>query len=47
MSFYSGNVIGTVCVQVGDSIGSLLPRGFFIELQSRYGNKFFVRDEVS
>ncbi len=29
---------------VGDDVYSLLPRGFWIELQSRYGNQFFVRD---
>lgn len=30
----------------GRSVEQLLSRSFFIELQSRYGNKFFVRDEV-
>ena len=30
---------------VGDSIYPLLSRGFWIELQSRYGNQFFVRDQ--
>jgi hypothetical protein len=30
---------------VGDSVYDLLPRGFWIELQSRYGNQFYVRDE--
>jgi hypothetical protein len=29
---------------VGDQVYDLLPRGFWIELQSRYGNQFFVRD---
>lgn len=30
----------------GKAVEQLLRRTFFIELQSRYGNKFFVRDEV-
>ena len=30
----------------GHAVEQLLRRTFFIELQSRYGNKFFVRDEV-
>jgi hypothetical protein len=30
---------------VGDSVYGLLPRVFWIELQSRYGNQFYVRDE--
>ncbi|AFY72935.1 beta-propeller domain-containing protein, methanol dehydrogenase [Synechococcus sp. PCC 7502] len=30
---------------VGDEVYSLLPRGFWIELQSRYGNQFFVREQ--
>lgn len=30
----------------GEGVERLLSRSFFIELQSRYGNKFFVRDEV-
>ena len=30
----------------GQAVEQLLRRTFFIELQSRYGNKFFVRDEV-
>lgn len=30
----------------GQAVEQLLRRAFFIELQSRYGNKFFVRDEV-
>lgn len=29
---------------VGDAVYALLPRTFWIELQSRYGNQFFVRD---
>ena len=29
---------------VGDSVYSLLPRVFWIELQTRFGNQFFVRD---
>lgn len=29
---------------VGNDIYSLLPRTFWIELQTRYGNQFFVRD---
>lgn len=29
---------------VGDSLYPLLPRTFWIELQTRYGNQFFVRD---
>ncbi|NJK59539.1 MAG: TPM domain-containing protein [Oscillatoriales cyanobacterium SM2_1_8] len=30
---------------VGDDVYKLLPRTFWIELQSRYGNQFFVREE--
>ncbi len=30
---------------VGDAVYDLLPRTFWIELQSRYGNQFFVRDQ--
>jgi len=30
---------------VGDEVYNLLPRGFWIELQSRYGNQFFVREQ--
>jgi hypothetical protein len=30
---------------VGDLIYPLLSRGFWIELQSRYGNQFYVRDQ--
>ena len=29
---------------VGDRVREILPRTFWIELQSRYGNQFFVRD---
>ncbi len=29
---------------VGDAIYAMLPRTFWIELQTRYGNQFFVRD---
>ncbi|MEM6448509.1 MAG: TPM domain-containing protein [Cyanobacteria bacterium P01_D01_bin.123] len=29
---------------VGDAVRSILPRTFWIELQSRFGNQFFVRD---
>jgi hypothetical protein len=30
---------------VGDAVYNLLPRGFWIELQSRYGNQFYVREQ--
>ncbi len=30
---------------VGDAAYGLLPRGFWIELQSRYGNQFYVREQ--
>ncbi len=30
---------------VGDKVRTVLPRTFWIELQSRFGNQFFVRDE--
>ena len=30
---------------VGDDVYNLLPRTFWIELQSRYGNQFYVRDQ--
>ncbi len=30
---------------VGDQVYGLLPRGFWIELQSRYGNQFYVREQ--
>jgi TPM domain len=36
-----GNLLG---FNVGDDVYSLLPRTFWIELQTRYGNQFFVRD---
>ena len=35
-----------ICMQAGNEVTQLLKRGFFIELQSRYGNIFYVRDEV-
>jgi TPM domain len=36
-----GNLLG---FNVGDDVYSLLPRTFWVELQTRYGNQFFVRD---
>jgi hypothetical protein len=36
-----GNLLG---FSVGDELYQLLPRTFWIELQTRYGNQFFVRD---
>lgn len=33
--------------QAGDEVTQILRRGFFIELQSRFGNMFYVREEVS
>jgi len=36
-----GNLLG---FNVGDDLYPLLPRTFWIELQTRYGNQFFVRD---
>ena len=39
-----GNILN---FSVGDDVYSLLPRTFWIELQTRYGNQFFVRDNGS
>ncbi|MBT9310600.1 TPM domain-containing protein [Leptothoe kymatousa] len=36
-----GNILN---FSVGDSVYPLLPRVFWIELQTRFGNQFFVRD---
>lgn len=36
-----GNLLG---FNVGDAVYNLMPRTFWIELQTRYGNQFFVRD---
>ncbi|MBP0001514.1 MAG: TPM domain-containing protein [Cyanobacteria bacterium SID2] len=36
-----GNLLG---FNVGEAVYALLPRTFWIELQTRYGNQFFVRD---
>lgn len=36
-----GNILN---FSVGDAVYSLLPRVFWIELQTRFGNQFFVRD---
>ncbi|MFG6099843.1 TPM domain-containing protein [Leptothoe sp. ISB3NOV94-8A] len=36
-----GNILN---FSVGDTVYSLLPRVFWIELQTRFGNQFFVRD---
>ena len=35
-----GNILN---FSVGDAVYSLLPRVFWIELQTRFGNQFFVR----
>lgn len=32
---------------VGDSVRTVLPRTFWVELQSRFGNQFYVRDHGS
>jgi len=37
-----GNILS---FSVGDAVYELLPRTFWIELQTRFGNLFFVRDE--
>lgn len=37
-----GNILN---FNVGDDLYSLLPRTFWVELQTRFGNQFFVRDE--
>jgi len=37
-----GNILN---FNVGDAVYQLLPRTFWIELQTRYGNLYFVRDE--
>ncbi len=39
-----GNILN---FSVGDDVYSLLPRTFWIELQTRYGNQFFVRENGS
>ncbi|MBD2099715.1 TPM domain-containing protein [Leptolyngbya sp. FACHB-261] len=36
-----GNILN---FNVGDAVYPLLPRVFWVELQTRYGNQFFVRD---
>jgi hypothetical protein len=36
-----GNILN---FSVGDALYDLMPRTFWIELQTRYGNQFFVRD---
>lgn len=37
-----GNILN---FNVGDALYKLLPRTFWVELQTRYGNLYFVRDE--
>lgn len=37
-----GNILN---FSVGDAVYRLLPRTFWVELQTRYGNQYFVRDE--
>ncbi len=37
-----GNILN---FNVGDAVYNLLPRTFWVELQTRYGNLYFVRDE--
>lgn len=37
-----GNILN---FNVGDAVYPLLPRTFWVELQTRYGNLYFVRDE--
>lgn len=37
-----GNILS---FSVGDAVYGLLPRSFWIELQTRFGNLYFVRDE--
>ncbi|MGB3510971.1 MAG: TPM domain-containing protein [Microcoleaceae cyanobacterium] len=39
--FRGGNILN---FNVGDSLYKFMPRTFWVELQTRYGNQFFVRD---